>query len=278
MLVVLGNACRDTTYRVCALPRPGETVVAQGIDHDLGGKGLNQAIMARRAGAVVRLVAAVGSDESARLIRNQLRAEGIDDSDLVACDGDSDSSLILLDDTGENVIISDTRQAEGLPPEQTGPLLGLGPRDGLLLQGNLSRRTTEAAILLGNAARATVILNAAPLRPWFAQFAGHIDVLIANQLEATECAGINSSLLAITRGAEGCVIRRPGHPDHMIPAPRVNVRDTTGAGDTFAGVFAAGLLAHGDPLSAALFGVHAASDKVTRDGTVRALPTEEWPM
>jgi len=286
MLVVLGNAGRDLTYRVGALPRPGETVIAENAASDLGGKGLNQAIMARRTGIGVRFIAPVGRDSVAEQIRSQLAVEGIDDSDLIAKDGASDSSVVLIDAHGENAIVSDTRQVEALTLGQVVPVLKLGPKNALLLQGNLSRDTTAAAIAAGNAAGATVILNAAPMRPWLSQLPGRIDVLIANRIEASEWVGlkerhvladiiasINVPLVVITLGAEGCHIRRQGDIDRAISAPQTNAVDTTGAGDTFVGAFVAGLLMKRDPVSAAVLGVHAASDKITREGTVSALPT-----
>ena len=69
MLVVLGNACRDIIYRARDLPQPGETVIATHAEYDLGGKGLNQAVTARRSGAEVRFIAPVGTDEVAQAIR-----------------------------------------------------------------------------------------------------------------------------------------------------------------------------------------------------------------
>jgi ribokinase len=286
MLVVLGNAGGDLIYRVAALPRPGETVIAENAAGDLGGKGLNQAIMARRTGIGVRFIAQVGRDSIAEQIRRRLAAEGIDDGDLIVKDGASDSSAILIDAHGENAIVSDTRQAEALTPEQIVPVLKLGSKNALLLQGNLSRDTTAAAIAEGNAAGATVILNAAPMRPWLSRLPGRIDVLIVNRIEASEWAGaeqrrglaevmasIAVPLAVVTLGAEGCRIRGQGGIDCTIPAPQTGAVDTTGAGDTFAGVFAADWLVHGDPTSAARLGVHAASDKVKRNGTVSALPT-----
>jgi ribokinase len=286
MLVVLGNAGGDLIYRVGTLPRPGETVIAENAASDLGGKGLNQAIMARRTGIGVRFIAPVGRDSVAEQIRRRLAVEGIDDSDLIVKDGASDSSAILIDARGENMIVSDTRQAEALTPGQVVPVLKLDPKDALLLQGNLSRDTTAAAIAAGNAAGATVILNAAPMRPWLAQLPGRIDVLIANRIEASEWAGakhrhgladviasIAVPLVVVTLGAEGCRIRGLGAIDCTIPAPQSSAVDTTGAGDTFVGAFVADWLVHGDPTSAAMLGVNAASDKVKRNGTVSALPT-----
>ena len=288
MLVVLGNAGADITYHVERLPRAGETLVASRVSRDLGGKGLNQAIAARRAGAQVRFVAPVGDDETAQAIGVALRAEDIDDNGLIVRAGASDTSVILLDAAGENTIISDTRQSETLPQDGLARRLALAPGDTLLLQGNLSRATTEAAILLANAAGARVVLNAAPLRDWMTGIAGRIDALIANRLEAAGWTGgdehddivdlvdrIDAPLVVVTMGREGCCVRRRDDIARLIAAPRAAAVDTTGAGDVFCGTFVAEWLAAGDPAGAAGLAVRAASDMVTRVGTVRALPSRQ---
>ena len=90
MLHVLGNACRDIAFRVEILPRPGETLKARITYGGLGGKGLNQAIAA--AGAemeTVRLIAAVGNDSAASLIRDTLRAERIATDTLIDLPGET---------------------------------------------------------------------------------------------------------------------------------------------------------------------------------------------
>ena len=288
MLVVLGNAGADITYHVERLPRAGETVVASRVSRDLGGKGLNQAIAAQRAGAQVRFVAPVGDDETAQAISAALRAEGIDDNGLIVRAGASDTSVILLDTAGENTIVSDTRQSETLPQDGLAGRLALAPGDTLLLQGNLSRATTEAAVLLANATGARVVLNAAPLRDWMTGIAGRIDVLIANRLEAAGWTGgdehddivdlvgrIDAPLVVVTMGREGCCVRRRDDIARLIAAPHSAVVDTTGAGDAFCGTFVAEWLATGDAVDAAELAVRAASDMVTRVGTVHALPSRE---
>ena len=65
-ILVVGNAVVDIAYHVPRLPRPGETLLASARRTDVGGKGLNQAVAARRAGSQVRLVAPVGGDEAAQ--------------------------------------------------------------------------------------------------------------------------------------------------------------------------------------------------------------------
>lgn len=286
MLVVLGNAGRDITYHVAALPRAGETILARRVLYDLGGKGLNQAIAARRAGAALRFIAPVGQDGVADAIRDLLQAESIDGGDLIMRDGATDSAVILLDDRGENSIVSDTRQVAALSPAELAPILRLRAGDTLLLQGNLSEPTTAAAIALANAADARVIINAAPMRPWLPGLPGRIDVLVANRLEAQawadlgETAPINAitdridvPLILVTLGGAGCRLLDRHGIDRTIAAPAVTAVDTTGAGDVFTGTFVAEWLATDDLLHAATLAVHAASEKVMRNGTIAGFPT-----
>lgn len=286
MLVVLGNACRDITYRVRTLPKPGETVIASHVAFDLGGKGLNQAVAARRAGQPVRFVAAVGNDPVAQEIRRSLALEGIDPANLIAHDGQSDSSVILVDAEGENNIVSDTSRAEALRPDDILPRLKLKAEDTLLLQGNLSRETTEAAIVAARQAGSAIILNAAPFSHWLPAISDGIDVLVVNQLEAHLWAGldeshslenvmdaIGASMVIVTLGGKGCRLSDAKGSAMAIPAPSVNVIDTTVSGDVFTGTFAGEWLASGDNLRAATLAVYAASDKVTRQGSFSAIPT-----
>ena len=282
-LTVLGNACADTGYRLATLPRPGETVIALSVTDDLGGKGLNQAVAAARAGIVPRFIAPVGLDAVADQIGAALRLEGINDRDLIRRDGTSDSSLIMIDRDGENVIVSDTTQAEATSFQEVAQRLLLTQAHLLLLQGNLSQATTLAAVEAARAAGAAVALNAAPMREWLRH--PEVDILIANRGEAAEIAGLpvttapevilaalSPPVVAITLGAGGCLLRDHFETIH-IAAPAVAVRDSAGAGDVFAGVFIAEWLITGNSVAAARLAVMAASTKVARPGTLSAFPT-----
>jgi ribokinase len=284
-LVILGNACRDVTYRLRSLPRPGETLNALAVDRDLGGKGLLQAIAARRAGADPLLIAAVGNDESAAAIRSALAKEGMGIGGLIPCKGASDSSVVLLDDNGENAIVSHTALSEHLTSAQVETRLRLHSNDVLLMQGNLSQALTIWAAERAKVAGAHVVVNGAPVRPWFSQALGRIGVGVANAGEAKEWTGaltaraaaaaIDAALVLITLGRDGCLVREATDAILVIGAPPVQVVDTTGAGDVFTGTFVAEWMRTGDPIASAELAVHAASDMVTRFGTVSALPTTE---
>jgi ribokinase len=281
-LTVLGNAAQDTAYRLQALPRPGETIIAQSITQDLGGKGFNQAVAAARAGARPVLVAPVGEDAIADDLARTLAAEAVTDR-LIRGSGRSDSAVILVDRHGENTIVSDTGQIEALDFDAVRPLLPLGPHDLLLMQGNLSQAATSAALAHARKAGAMIALNPSPLRPWLA--GADIDLLIANRLEAALWSGLPQDaaptaligalalpMAIVTLGAEGAMLRIGGDI-HIAPAPRIEALDTTGAGDVLAGVFCALLSSGMDPARALRVAVGAASLQTLNEGTLRAMPS-----
>jgi len=273
-LVVVGNACRDITYHLDRLPKPGETLIAREVVSDLGGKGLNQAVAARRAGAEVNLVAVVGDDATAAAIRAILREEGMSDHGLIAREGISDESTLLLDPEGENLIVSNTRRAQALTPPQVEFELKsmLAGARLLLLQGNLSAETTFRAMELARAAQVRIAVNPSPFRDWF-NIMPPVDIIIANQGEARALGEIHANIVVVTLGQKGCRLRVGGR-EIAVPAPKVHAIAAGGAGDVFAGTFIAEWLLSGEPERAARLAVIAASDKATRHGTLSAFPRQ----
>ncbi len=276
-LFVLGNASIDTTLRVPRLPAPGETLMADGIVRSPGGKGFNQAVVAARCGVAVRFLAPVG-DET--LIRDALTAEGID-ATLVDVGQPTDLSTLLVAPDGENCIISTGACAFGLEVAAAEAFVSdMAPGDVLLIQGNLSLDVTLAA-----ARRAPfVVLNTAPVRWDCAALLPLCRVVIANAGEAAEITGQTDPLAAarllaaggagiVTLGAAGCVLADPAPAVH--PAEAVAVIDTTGAGDVFCGVLAAGLL-RGRPLADGVAAAQrAAAITVGRAGCYPSFPSRE---
>jgi ribokinase len=288
-VVVVGNAVLDIGYEVERLPRPGETVLARERTVDVGGKGLNQAIMAHRAGAEVRFCAGLGHDPAADMIRARLDAEGLSTAWLASVPGASDESIVWLARSGENCIVSTDEAAKCLPPAHVESLLaGMAAADVLLLQGNLSRDVTGMALARGRAAGSTAILNPAPIAFDYMDLWPLVDIAILNRIEAqtlTGEAGIEAASgtlrgrgvgkVVLTLGPEGALVHEaPGPPQH-IPAPAVSAVDTTGAGDALAGVVAAAI-DRGLPLvSAVRWAVAAASRKVMRRGTSSGFPSRD---
>jgi ribokinase len=286
---VVGSAMVDVAYRVDRLPRPSESVLARARTVDAGGKGLNQAIIAHRAGAEVRYCAGLGRDPAAAIIRARLEADGLSTAWLVSVPCATDESIVYVARSGENCIVSTDMAAKQLAPTDVEDvLMGLAPGDVLLVQGNLSREVTVVCLTRARAATATTIVNPAPIDFDYAGLWPLVDVVILNQIEArmlTGEVGIDAASavlrsrgagnVLLTLGSEGALVREGQEPAQRVRAPAVSVVDTTGAGDVLAGVVAAGI-DRGLPLMPVVrWAVAAASHKVTRPGTSSGFPTSE---
>ena len=284
MLYVLGNACRDITFLIDSLPRPGETLNARSTYSGLGGKGLNQAVAAARAGAHVRLIAAIGTDNSASDIRALLGKEDVDTAFLIERTGDTDLSIITVDNSGENTILTNAALAESVTAQDVIASLHMGAKDTLLMQGNLRTDATLEAAKRAKQSGAKLIFNAAPFQPQLTAMAG-IDVLVVNAVEALRWTGNNvpefairalpATISIITLGAQGCLLRIGKSEAIALPARASDAKDTTGSGDVFTGMFAAEWTKTGDALRATKLALLAASIAVAAKGAVASVPSRE---
>ena len=285
-VLVIGNATVDVSFEVDHLPEPGETLLARSRLLDAGGKGLNQAVVARRAGAAVVYVAAIGDDPDAEVIRRRLAGEGMDEDHLLVRSGATDQSIIYLGPGGENSIVSTAGMAASLRAgEAAGLVEALGAGDILLMQGNLSRETTQECLARARGRGARTVLNPAPIAFDYGGLWPLVDVAVVNEVESRILSGVSDpahaarrliafgvGAVVVTIGADGAfLVTRDAATS--VPAPRVEAVDTTGAGDVFCGVLVAAL-AHGRLLAEAVpRAVAAASLSVTRRGTSSAFPT-----
>lgn len=232
---VVGSINADLTFRVEALPRPGETVLARSLHTAPGGKGANQAVAAARAGARVDFVGAVGSDPAADRLAEHLRRNGIGLDGLSRVPGPSGTATIAVDDEAENAIIV----APGANAHLEVPPEVVERADVVLVQLEIPLSAAVEAARRARGAGATVILNASPAcDDDLADLAANTDVVVVNEAEAERWRW-ETTYLVITRGGRGASIVGPdGRLD--VPAHPVEPVDTTGAGDVFAGVLAAG--------------------------------------
>lgn len=276
MIVVVGNVAFDVTHRVRALPRPGETVLSRASAPMPGGKGLNQAAAAARCGAPVRLSAPIAQADVPK-VEAALRplAHRIE-LDLFVCEAPSDSSVIVVDDAGENAIVSTFAAAVSLgPADAAAAVARLGTGDIALLQGNLTMAARAAALSAARASGARTMLNPAPWDDAAEALVAEADIVVVNEGEAAALAGAGCALrdeaaLIVTLGARGARVYADGAVA-SVPTPDVNAIDTAGAGDAFVGALAAALVA-GRPLLKAVAEANAfAAGVATREGTLAAI-------
>lgn len=285
LVVVVGSINLDRVQTVARLPEPGNTVHGSSFAVHHGGKGANQAVAAVRMGAPVRFVGRVGQDEGGERLRTALAADGIDVSSLASVDGPTGFATILVAASGENVIVLEAGANAKLGPDAMTTQDFYGATVALF-QLEVPIRTVVRGLELARAAGATTVLNAAP--PDNAELvpAELVDVLVVNRGEAARLApGVSpddATALAealakrygsvlLTLGADGVVWSHGGRSG-TLPARKVEVVDTTGAGDTFTGAFAALLAAGEDWGLAVATASEAAAICVTRAGAQPSIP------
>lgn len=282
----------DLVTRASRLPRAGETLIGQSFSTAPGGKGANQAVASARLGAEVAMIGCVGSDAYGVQLRDALLAEGIDCQAVSRVDGSSGVALIVVDDSSQNaIVIVAGSNGELTPASLLAADVVLQAADVIVCQLEVPLETVGYALKRGRELGKTVILNPAPASgPLPAQWYASIDYLIPNESEATALSGVtvdslDSAKLAaaqlikagaakviITLGAQGALFSDGNRVEHLA-APNVKAVDTTAAGDTFVGGFAAAL-AHGKSEAEAIrFGQVAAALSVTRAGAQPSIPT-----
>lgn len=254
MIAVVGSANADLVASVVGLPGRGETVMADRSSIGVGGKGLNQALMARRFGVDVAFFGAVGDDPYADMIISALTDESIDISALQVVSGPSGLALITVDAVGENTIVV----VPGANAEMVEPLVD-ERASVVLAQLEIPLEVVKAALRRGREIGALTILNPAPASLSAADLrmlAADIDILVPNEHELAALGGSHEVLgagidtLVVTRGAAGVEVHHGGTSWQQEPCSVVAI-DTTGAGDAFCGALAA-RLALGSPLDEAV--------------------------
>jgi ribokinase len=243
-VLVLGSLNVDLVTHVERHPRPGETVLGQGLERLAGGKGANQAVAAAAAGAEVHMVGAVGDDDPGRAYLERLRGLGIDTSGVVVLPEEpTGTALIVVDEAGENTIVVAPGANSGVGDDALAAVQAAGPGDVLLAQLEVPLDTVSRACALAARRGVRVVVNAAPYAALPPDVLALADPVVVNEHEArllAETSGLPSSLL-VTFGADG--IDWNGLRGKAVQVPEEDVVDTTGAGDAFCGALAAGLAA-----------------------------------
>ena len=294
-VVVLGSINTDLVVRAPHFPRPGETLHGSDFAVVGGGKGANQATAAARLGAPVQFIGAVGADDFGTRRIEEMAAAGVDVTAIKRiADSPTGVALITVNAHGENTIIVVAGANWRVTTDDISPMMLAMAAGGVLVaQLELPLETTAAGLAQARSAGLTTLLNTAPYKAEARSLLRHVDILVANEVEAGDLAEWASAVteenvsdvvarlrargpqtVIVTLGAAGVIVAT-GAQVTLIPAPRVHVVDTTGAGDCFTGAFAAALVA-GEPIAeAARRAVFAASYSTTIFGATTGMPTTE---
>jgi ribokinase len=276
MVIVFGSVNLDLSVAVQQAPRAGETVLGGALLTDGGGKGANQAHAARRYGAQVALVGAVGDDALGATALASLERAGVRLDALRRVPGvATGAALITLDVQGENrIVVAPGANAAACADDV--PDADLAQARVVLLQLEVPFEQSRRLARRARAHGCRVMLNAAPVTPGWQPDLADIDVVIVNRIElhqladslrvapgapATRAQALARSAgceVLLTLGAYGAMLATLDGSVASMNGHAVPVRDTTGAGDTFAGVFAAAC-AGGQDTMAALRAANAAA-------------------
>lgn len=282
VVTVIGSLNMDLVVRVPHLPRAAETVLGTDLMRFPGGKGANQAVAARRAGAEVRMVGAVGDDPDGAALVTALRAAGVDVSAVSTSPRSTGTALICVDPQGENqiVVAAGANDDVSVPPnafdDAAVALASLEVPMAAVIEATATART-HGAIIVVNPAPATdlpgPLLDLGPIlvpnEGELARISG--DGSIEGGVRWLQASGVTR--IVVTRGPLGCLVV-DGEARREIPSSRVgDVVDTTGAGDTFCGILAA-WLAHGSSLAEAAEAANAGAGlSVAQRGAQAGMPS-----
>ncbi|HUG16191.1 MAG TPA: ribokinase [Thermomicrobiales bacterium] len=290
-VLVVGGSNTDLVCRTSRLPIAGETLTGQSFSVFAGGKGANQAVAAARAGASVAFAGAVGDDEFGGQRLADLVADGVDVTCVERVAGESSGvALIVVNEHGENQIVVVPGANARVAPATIDRAIEMGSWDALLVVLEVPFDTLSYAVerLVGNA---TIILNAAPYDENVIELLPSVDVLVCNEIEASGLLGravsagsaledardlrtYGSRCGVITMGTHG-VFAADESGVWVTPAPRVDVVDTTGAGDAFCGALSAWIANGASVREATPAGVAAGALAVTEHGAQPSLPRRE---
>lgn len=291
-VVVIGSLNMDLVTRAPRLPRGGETLIGHSFATVSGGKGANQAVAAARLGAQVAMIGCVGHDDYGVRLRDALLAEHIDCQAVSVVEDSSGVALIVVDDNSQNAIVIVAGANGAMTPaviERFDAILRAA--DVVICQLEIPDATVGHALKRARELGKTVILNPAPVsRPLPADWFAAIDYLIPNESEAAALSGLavdslqsaetaatqliamGAGKVIVTLGAQGSLFANGKGFEHF-PAPTVKALDTTAAGDTFVGGFAAALANGKSEAEAIRHGQIAAALSVTRAGAQPSIPT-----
>lgn len=269
-IAVIGICGNSIFLTVDHFHENGETLVADSVFEEIGGKGINQAVAAARMGAEVAFLAAIGDDTAGEQCRRTAQQEGIDGCFKVSVGKPTTFAVILTDKTGENRV-TEYVGAE-LTAEDVLSFEGeIAASDILLLQQEVPEEVNLTAVRLAQRHGTRVILNPAPIRAVPDEIAAAVFAVTPNEQESQAIDVGRFAHCITTLGSRGCCI----DGGTVIDALPVAAVDTTGAGDTFNGVLAVRIAECADLPTACRWAVAASGISVTRPNVLNAIPSRD---
>ena len=280
-VVVVGSANLDLVARTSRLPKPGETVSGSHFFEACGGKGVNQAIAAARAGAKTAFIGALGRDNAGETLLAALVNDGVDVSAVQRVSAPTGRALIGVSDDGENsiIVVPGANHAINVDDIEKNRSL-ISSAKVLLCQLEVPLSVVQRAFELAGSST-TRILNPAPAQTLPHSLLSVVDIVTPNEHEVEILGGVDElrslgiQTVIVTQGEKGAMVVDATGTRQVDPF-KVTPVDSTGAGDAFCGMLAA-RLAIGETLANALRSAVISGALATQiEGAVPSLPL--WSM
>lgn len=290
-IFVVGSLNADLVVKSPRFPQPGETISGEDLQIIPGGKGANQAVAAARQGVKTAMLGRVGSDSFAPFLIDNLKANQVDTSHVIADSSATGTAIIVVDANGQNSIVLSPGANGNVSPADVDSA-SFSNSKLLLLQLEIPTPTVLHAAQQARANGLTVILNPAPAKPLPAELISTVDILIPNESELSLLTGlpVNDATSAekaakeiMKQGVKTVIVTLGGKGALLVTAQqttqvdtyKVNVVDTTAAGDAFIGGFASALLSGKSLEDSVRHGCACGALATTKFGAQPSLPTKE---
>lgn len=300
MIYVLGSINNDISLELERMPKKGETLIADGCEIGLGGKGANQAVAIARLAMrsaeqkkAVKLIGRVGKDAIGSELIEKLGEFNVDTEFVRQVNRTTGTAVIALTGKDNRIMVYNGANLGLSKSDVDEALENATSADTLLCQLEVPLYIVGYALRKARSIGMTTILNPAPAKEMPDDMYYNTDVIIPNEIETKMLTGIDPvdfdaqkkamaafhsrgvRYVVLTLGANGAAISDGGKIISHIPARKVQAVDTTGAGDTFVGALAltyphVGMYSFKE---ACLFATKASSLTVSRRGAAESIPT-----
>ncbi|CAG0977085.1 ribokinase [Anaerolineales bacterium] len=290
-VLVIGSLNADLVVRAPYFPKPGETISGDDLQIIPGGKGANQAVAAARQGASVAMLGRVGSDSFGPFLLDSLKSNHVDVTRVRADGSATGTATIIVDGNGQNSIVLSAGANGKVSPADVDSASALRPKL-ILLQLEIPIPTVLYAAQRARQNGSRVILNPAPAKSIPDELISLADFIIPNETELSLLTGMDvkdipsaeqaakvlldrdAKNVIVTLGSKGALLVSDNQTTQVV-AYKVNVVDTTAAGDAFIGGFASALLRGLSPEEAVKYANACGALATTKFGAQPSLPTRE---